>query len=350
INLPEPTGSFQIGTKYLLLIDNNRNEIFAPDTTQKRELPVQVWYPAVPDKNAKPEPYLKDSKTISKIFARSQGVPFLPFILEHLNLVKTHSYPDAQISKGNLKFPVIIFSHGLMQFYKFNTSLMEELVSNGYVVFSISHPYDTPCAIYPDQSIKIYGKKNNIEDDANTHKPKTEQKMQEVYEKLQKTDNLNEQRLLYREFYALQPRWWNLSNDVWLQDTRFFIDKLDSLNEKQFDGQLDLNQIGVMGFSFGGGTAGLMAMTDGRVKAGINLDAWQPGHTLETNISCPFMNMSSERHEGQFNFFFNNAENTIYDLNIKGFRHPNFNDMALIAEIPGKLVGLTGKIDGEYGL
>jgi len=350
IKLPEPSGLYKIGTKYLILTDNNRREIFALDTTLKRELPIQVWYPAIPPKKAKPEPYLSDAKTISKIFARSQGIPFFPFILEHLNLVKTHSYPDAKIISTDKKFPIIVFSHGLMQFYRFNTSLMEELASNGYVVFSISHPYDTPCAIYPDQSIKIYGKKINVEIGDKTHDGTTDQKLKLVYEKIQNTETLNGQRELYREFYSLQPKWWNLSNDVWLQDTRFFIDKLDSLNNEHFSKELNLNNIGVMGFSFGGGTAGLAAMTDERVKAGVNLDGWQPGHILEKNINRPFIYISGKGHEKAFNFFFNNADTIVYSLNINEFKHPNFNDISLIAEIPGKLVGLTGKIDAKYGL
>lgn len=65
-SLPKPTGPYAIGTISYHLIDQNRNDPHAPGA--KRELMVQVWYPAEKNCLAK-EPYLS-SEYVGKIFKK----------------------------------------------------------------------------------------------------------------------------------------------------------------------------------------------------------------------------------------------------------------------------------------
>ena len=46
IELPQPAGNYSIGTVTYFLTDINREEIVTADTTDKRELILQIWYPA----------------------------------------------------------------------------------------------------------------------------------------------------------------------------------------------------------------------------------------------------------------------------------------------------------------
>ena len=59
----------------------------------------------------------------------------------YLRAVKTHSYPDIELSPAEARYPVIVFSHAIVSFAEQNTLLMEHLASQGYVVLAISHPY-----------------------------------------------------------------------------------------------------------------------------------------------------------------------------------------------------------------
>ena len=46
-NLPEPNGPYHVGTETFHWIDSTRNELFTiEDTTDYREIIVQVWYPS----------------------------------------------------------------------------------------------------------------------------------------------------------------------------------------------------------------------------------------------------------------------------------------------------------------
>ena len=346
---PQPTGSHNIGTKYLLLTDSSRIELFEPNSGLKREIAIQAYYPAKIDSINKPETYWENASELSKIWTKTNGFNKIPFIWSHFNLIKTHSYLNAEISSTKQTYPVIIFSHGYWQLNKFNTAIIEELTSYGYIVLNISHDYETPFIIYPDKTIKIFNKNNTefkkrIEEDY-----KFAEIAGDIFKKLSETDKWNEQKELYKQLYNATPYWWE-SNVTWMKDIQFCIDMIPYLNSQIFNDKLDTNKIGVMGFSFGGGASGLAAIIDDRIKAGINLDGWQYGHLLEKNLTCPFMFMSSEGHGWASDFFFERAESTVYDININKMRHANFNDMALTVEIPGRIIGRLGSINGKQGI
>ncbi|MGB3786915.1 MAG: hypothetical protein WA949_02820, partial [Phormidesmis sp.] len=43
---PYPSGSYKIGTLTYHWVDTNRPEVFSTDPNARRELMVQIWYPA----------------------------------------------------------------------------------------------------------------------------------------------------------------------------------------------------------------------------------------------------------------------------------------------------------------
>lgn len=60
-NLPEPTGELKVGTQTFHFVDTNREEIFDEARDGKRELMVQVWYPAQAG-TGKYAPFVPDSQ------------------------------------------------------------------------------------------------------------------------------------------------------------------------------------------------------------------------------------------------------------------------------------------------
>lgn len=228
----------------------NTPEIFTADTTDWRELVVQVWYPAEPLPETPPTAYSEHARTTGPIFADFVGLP--RFLFDHLSLVKTHSYRDAPIAKAEQKYPVLIFSHGYgLGTVTQNTVQMEELASHGYIVFSISHPYEALTTIYPDGRI--------VPLQASRVKAVFGEEKDSLYEKFVGTQNVAEKDTLFRRLkkkYALRDE----SLHIWTAETRFVTDELEKIDSGSrrslLTGKLDLERIGVLGMSFGGATAG----------------------------------------------------------------------------------------------
>ncbi|WP_374018944.1 hypothetical protein ABU162_04120 [Paenibacillus thiaminolyticus] len=69
--LPEPTGSYAIGTASYHLVDRSCEESYTDDKGDHRELMITVWYPADPDTAAKlpRKPYPKEvAEAMSLVF------------------------------------------------------------------------------------------------------------------------------------------------------------------------------------------------------------------------------------------------------------------------------------------
>ena len=58
------------------------------------------------------------------------------------------------------------------------------------------------------------------------------------------------------------------------EDIRFVLDETAkwNTNDPMFKGHLDLDQVGIFGFSFGGGTTSAACAQEPRIKAGLSLD------------------------------------------------------------------------------
>lgn len=81
--------------------------------------------------------------------------------------------------------------------------------------------------------------------------------------------------------------------NIWTQDADFVINQLDQLNRDAFEGKLDMDNIGMMGHSFGGATAFNAAYSNPRIKAGINMDGSLYNVNGKQAISKPFLFMES---------------------------------------------------------
>ena len=92
----------------------------------------------------------------------------------------------------------------------------------------------------------------------------------------------------------------------------------------------------------GGIASGQVCITDERCLAGINMDGGIYGDFLDTQISQPFMFMSSERYRGYDDVFANHVNNSVYTITVLGADHYNFHDLSILAPSSDRL----GEIDG----
>jgi hypothetical protein len=339
--LPNPTGKYAIGTQYLLFIDNGR------------EIGVQVWYPAsTTSPNVEPEPYWVEPYELSKIFTRrvSLLMPLPSYWLAHYSLTKTHAYLDAPIANDEDAFPVLIYSHGF--FFGSNdenTALMEELASHGYMVFGIAHPYDVPFFIYPDKTIKSFDHRDELlcrqlQDFL------ADKELESLREKLKQTESFSEQLKILKEIEGISTMSiWREGLNERIGDVRFLTDEIEKMNRRSgmFAGKLNLEKLGILGFSYGAITTYNACLLDKRFKAGVNMDGFTAGFgMLEGNLTQPFMFTYSENNNGINDYFFNKAADTIYAITIAKTAHSNYADLSLAGGFQ-KLTGQLGKIDGN---
>ncbi|WP_068614041.1 alpha/beta hydrolase family protein [Paenibacillus tuaregi] len=253
----KPTGSYPVGTTVYHWVDSQRADEYSSDPKARRELMVQIWYPASPNTAGPTEPYSRHVGAVTK--GLENALSFPAWTLSHLGLVKTHAYDDAVLSNAEKRYPVLIFSHGMTGFRNQNTFQVEELVSHGYIVVGIDHAYDAAATVYPDGR-EVLLKPNNLTgfDQLDGHMP------------------------------------------LWTGDVSFVLDQLELLNKKdtsgRFTGRLDLGRIGMFGHSFGGATAAQMLMKDSRIQAALNMDGTLYGEPMpETGLGKPYLQMSGAK-------------------------------------------------------
>lgn len=247
VDLPKPSGKFFIGRKLFYWTDETRAETITEDANDKRKVFVQLWYPA--DKSGKiaAEYY----PNIAEIFTDKNN-------LDVQRTTKTHAFNDVKLAKSKTKFPVLIFSPGLGSSPFSYTVIIENLVSRGYVVAAINHPYDSGDFKFSGGEI--------IRHDT------------EKWERKISKDWTNEQR---KQFFDER-------RIGWAQDFSFVVDQLGKL-EKPFKNKLDLQNIGAFGHSFGGQATSIACASDARFKACANLDGMAQGNAFLPEASGKFM-------------------------------------------------------------
>jgi predicted dienelactone hydrolase len=246
---PHPTGSFQVGMRYLFLEDSTRLDTYSDDQNDHRWISVIAYYPAVPTHGAKPASYGDDDFQRSLVEA---GVFDSTYIKEVAQRPRA-SFLDAPFEMSGAPWPILIFSSsGVMTA---NVSLCEELASQGYVVLAVGHPYW--CEFYFDgdgqsfhfdKTNKYYTAMWDEEDSTLTIETK---------ERITRSAEGAEKLVHYRRLNQIMPT--EVADlALWQEDIDFLIDKLIELNKDEgpYLGQLDTERIGIMGYSKGGALAG----------------------------------------------------------------------------------------------
>lgn len=332
--LPKPTGDYAVGSQYIHFI-TNQDEIITPETKDKRELMIKVWYPASIN-NEKKEPYLNEGDRVS--FAIKYGLP--PSIFHYLDYITTHTYTAPKVAKG--KFPVLIFSHGHYSQASGYYSLIEEIVSHGYIVLNVNHTYESTGTLFPDGEIKLYDKAFD--------RKQNDQRMAEMIwnaeQEFWKANNWEEEHKAIK--HALQSY---VAADItyrWAKDISLVIDELSVWDSTTFlANHLDMNKIGVFGHSQGGAAAGESLLHDSRIKSGINIDGVHWGQMIDTTMSKPFALLSSDWPESHPDFnkhaYHKGGLSDFYNAKILGSGHSNFMDIPLLINLP--LVNEAGTIN-----
>lgn len=249
--LPPPTGSYGVGRVSYELTDKSRPEPLSSKPDARRRIMLYVWYPT--DRNSagkdgeKTAPYIPGlEQNKSKISAGDIADMFFPATYEGpQSLPATVVIDHAPFASGKQKFPLLLFSHGWGNPTFLYTAELQDIVSHGYVVAAIDHPYDTNYTLFPDGEVTGFA--------------------QESFNQAAK------------QFHGLRA-YTKERVEVMAQDNRFALTQLlryadTPILHAPFHNRIDIEEIGAFGHSIGGLTAARTCQIDPRVKACMDQDS-----------------------------------------------------------------------------
>jgi dienelactone hydrolase len=229
--LPLPSGPFGIGRVGYDWIDESRAH---------RELMVYLWYPTKGNQADVHGPFIPGAKQMdaapeAQRYMRDLFAANWPLIVS--GAIYSHAVDRAPVAKIRGRSPVIVFSHGAGGTGFDYTSLIEDLVSRGYVIAAIEHTDLGAVVVFPDGRTIV------------------------PHEDLMRSSGS-------RIGQAISEG---------AADVRFVLDRLTELsagNPHQFllAGKLDLTRVATMGHSAGAEYAARAGQLDARFKACVDLD------------------------------------------------------------------------------
>ena len=249
-------------------VDASRQEVFSADLNARRELMVQIWYPAKIDSFSPRAPYIQDVDVVAPALAQLHNFP--DFSLKHLKYVTTNAAESVPVADDKPSYPVLIFLEGLTGYRQMNTFQVEELVSHGYIVVGIDQPGVAASVVFPDGH-KITGLSKTQMD------PLTQQSVSPV----EKTPLLNGQ--AFKD--GIIP--------YFAQDVGFTFDQLASINNTDpnniLAGKLDMQRTGMFGVSSGGIVGAEACLKEPRIKACLVMDAVMTVDVVQNGLQQPGM-------------------------------------------------------------
>ncbi|MGA8184022.1 MAG: hypothetical protein WB819_10320 [Terriglobia bacterium] len=331
--LPKPSGPYAVGRVLFDWKDPKRDDPYSSKIGKHRELMVWLWYPATVRPQAKPAEYIPA--------AWAAELPWRPVTIP--SRIRVHAVADAPIANGQPAYPVLVFSTGFGNLPSDYTSLIEDIVSHGYVVLGITNTYSAPVVRFPNGRVA-----HHLADASFPRGPS--QAVRSAGNRMVK---------------------------VWAADIRFAIDSLAQMNsdaKSRFHGRLDLSRVGLFGQSFGGAAAAEACRAEPRCKAAVDIDGNLFGDVLNEGIQRPFLfilsdwtlrppwlqktlaSVSVQRFQQEQARLKQEMQDTCQDsahcwqVHIPGTRHFNFTDLPVLYSPGMKMMGYVGPVDGAKGL
>ena len=349
---PTPTGPYAIGTRSYHWVDAARSEVFAADEQMRRELMVQIWYPARAQPSAPRAAYLTDAAAVAVALARTLAKP--EFVFGHLKYVTTNAVSSAPAAGNQPNYPVLLFLEGATGFRQMNTFQVEHLVSHGYIVVALDQPGVAAAVVFPD------GRQAAGLTLAQFQATVGPSYLPGALDPPRKGLQLPNGRVLKDN--SIVP--------YLAKDTAFALDQLAALNRADpsgiLTGKLDLMRVGAFGISLGGIVVGEACRLNRRLQACLVMDAPMPADVVEAGLQQPGMwitrdaaSMRLERqqaggwleaeieaHQSTMRAVYEGLPGDGYFVRVTGAFHSNFTDIPTWTPL-ARLWGIAGPIDGR---
>jgi dienelactone hydrolase len=252
--LPDPSGTLGIGQIGYEWTDMARSDVYSTDPQAHRTLMVYLWYPSSRSTGGDRAPYWPGAKQMDaapdlRAQMKEEFGALWPLIAS--GEFKSHAIENAPIAKVPKHFPVVLLSHGLGGTGFGYTALIEHLVSHGYVVVAIEHPYTASAVTFPDGRVIVPHR------DPAPAGLSAEQRFQRMVDGA------------------------TLEINRGSSDVVFVLKKLTELDAAEtpdflLRGRLDISHVAAVGHSAGGAFATLACQLDARIRACVSLDGEMP--------------------------------------------------------------------------
>ena len=238
-------------------------------------------------------------------------------------------YVDAPRIEGG-KFPLVIFNHGLGAYRESNSFLCLEIASHGYVVISISHPYDSCCAEFDDGTFVMMDKKMSKQ----ACTPVIPGLIAQT--KIQKSKGSD--RELAEKFDVFQHKYSSYvieRVEEWKKDTMSVI----RYAEENLADLIDFGPgIAATGHSLGGATAYMLCLDEPKIVCGLNIDGALFGENMGRVLDKPFMQLGCKENRQVETRPFIDHTKPVYGAEFNRMKHVGFSDIKHFMKI-GFLVG-----------
>lgn len=311
VKIPNPTGRYSVGTSVFHLSDETR-KMPVGESNLKREMMIQVWYPAKNNKRKLTADYLTN-KALLAAMQKEKYLNLQPEVLNGWENIRTHSTVDAGIISSPRKFPLLIFSHGFGVSRANYTAILEELASHGYIVAAIDHPY-AGLTILPDGRVLSFT-----------------------------ADKRGEEATVERV-------------ESMAQDAVFVLDKLSDKNafDGRFANRINFKKVGMFGHSLGGAAAlEICRSSSDRFKACADLDGSVWGKVETEGVNRPYLVMLNvpgearrppeamrKQRDAEWSAIVSKKNTRAYIVKIDGTFHFSFSDFPFI--VPDSLLKKSG--------
>ena len=332
---PKPTGKYSVGCTLTSFRDEKRVDKVSG---KSRHLPVMIWYPAVNVSG-------KDTLQIRDVQAFRKSQWYIPST--KLEKMKTNSYVDAEIAKDG-KFPVLVFSQGYNTNIDSYTAYVEELASQGYIVFAIGHANYAAVTRFPDGSIVLFDKNGYKKAGAEFMRIlKKVSAAEKVLSDINIGDDIIKARTIdvMESFDYYHTIIYEMSDDI-----KFIADKIEEIAKGKlkspFGDSLDLSKgLGVFGHSMGGASAMKSVQTDNKFSCCINIDGPEFGKIYQSSLTVPTLFMMSKTYYWQCRLTFNQCSNDAYYAYFKDTFHMDFSDCVFYPTFMGKMMKMLSGIN-----
>jgi predicted dienelactone hydrolase len=338
---PKPTGKYAVGY----------NELTITDSSTKRVLSLDIWYPATAQSDLAREPltFAQLNQALSKHFK-------LPdFLLPNGD---SESQRAAPIVLG--KHPILLFNHAVGSYSRQNQFNFINLASHGIMVISLGRLGESLVARNNNGELEDLDENNPLWRDWQALQQDgtavaTEVAIILAAQRTARSATDHEKASLalaqHRQYKLFEPL-----VRAWTQDTRFVIEFLKKASKDTILAFADTSRITVMGHSLGG----VVALELGRkpilgLRAVINLDGpWVQYSQSFAALQVPSLVFASTQNlfAGQdmglyqtFNLPLSLSRGA-HLVEIEGTAHFNFTDLNQIP-ILGKFTPLLGSVDNQ---
>jgi dienelactone hydrolase len=336
VNKPAPSGEYAVGT-FTHTIHTNRDEVLNPGT--KRSVPVRVYYPVLKASVEGMSKIKYMSRDMANALKKSMHAPINYDKSDAAGDNFSDCYENAPKIEG-MKFPLIMFNHGLASYREANSFLCLDLASHGYVVISVGHPYDASLTELDD------GTKIGLHKD--TMKRQYEPFLPGAISVLKLTKSKGSNRELADRFDVIQNKYCKYVQsrvDEWEKDT---LSAVDYAKENLSDIIDFSNGIGATGHSLGGATAYMLCLDHEEFVCGLNLDGALFGNNKGKILRKPFAQISCKtNHKAETRPYIDHTR-PVYSALFQKMQHIAFSDMKHMIPIKAIVGGLDADLAHEY--